>query len=157
GPVLFDTIRVPPGGNAPRGEGVSIAASGAPCHATGDPRRGYQVIVAILADEPVEPPRHRPVLEAGALADRVTEPFNGPLAGQARVVDRLGIDPGDALLGWKVLSQHTLARVGPTTPTRAEDKGSQSPKGAWSAESCIRKAVAERGLTPSLVGLADAK
>ena len=26
-----------------------------------------------------------------------------------------------------------------------------------SAESCIRKAVAERGLTPGLVGLADAK
>ena len=28
---------------------------------------------------------------------------------------------------------------------------------ASSAESCIRKAVAERGLTPGLVGLADAK
>ena len=28
---------------------------------------------------------------------------------------------------------------------------------AFSAESCIRKAVAERGLTPGLVGLADAK
>jgi hypothetical protein len=28
---------------------------------------------------------------------------------------------------------------------------------ALSAESCIRKAVAERGLTPGLVGLADAK
>ena len=29
--------------------------------------------------------------------------------------------------------------------------------GAFSAESCIRKAVAERGLTPGPVGLADAK
>jgi hypothetical protein len=28
---------------------------------------------------------------------------------------------------------------------------------ARSAESCIRKAVVERGLTPGLVGLADAK
>ena len=28
---------------------------------------------------------------------------------------------------------------------------------AWIAESCIRKAVVERGLTPGLVGLADAK
>ncbi len=27
----------------------------------------------------------------------------------------------------------------------------------FSAESCIRKAVVERGLTPGLVGLADAK
>jgi hypothetical protein len=37
-------------------------------------------------------------------------------------------DPG-------VLAQ-TLARVGPTTPTRAEDTGNQSPKGAWSACKC---------------------
>jgi hypothetical protein len=37
-------------------------------------------------------------------------------------------------------------------------KASLSPIGdCVSAESCIRKAVAERGLTPGLVGLADAK
>jgi hypothetical protein len=32
-----------------------------------------------------------------------------------------------------------------------------SSAGALFAESCIRKAVAERGLTPGPVGLADAK
>ena len=42
------------------------------------------------------------------------------------------------------------------SPTRAEDMGNQSPKGAWSAERCIRKAVPERGPSSDPVGLADA-
>ena len=30
-------------------------------------------------------------------------------------------------------------------------------RAAWNAESCIRRAVAERGLTPDVVGLVDTK
>jgi hypothetical protein len=43
------------------------------------------------------------------------------------------------------------------TDARWGGTGNHIPEGAWTAESCIRKAVAGRGLTPGLVGLADAK
>jgi hypothetical protein len=52
------------------------------------------------------------------------------------------------------------ARVGPTTPMlfwNAADSGIMPRMSAPSAESCIRKAVIERRLTPGFVGLADTK
>src|ERR1700682_4134287 len=53
-------------------------------------------------------------------------------------------------------SRRRLVRPGSAAPRPGAGRGAVEAIAPF-AESCIRKAVAERGLTPDLVGLADTK
>ena len=135
----------------------------APCRSRppcGRPRRAGGVRGGVTSEtgvggprgrRPRPPGRHRPRARRDRRAHHPREGRPGR-GGLGRLPRRDAVDgPG------RRVSQFSGTDGQGAVPQPAAGPSLSAERGASFAESCIRKAVAERGLTPGLVGLADTK